>query len=452
MPRLEPIALFHLFGIKLETAGYLVSILAGSLLIWPIAILARNWYGWKSSLWTSILVAIHPHLIQASCDVLPTTLYSLVVIIAICYGWKAFEGGRRRDYVFTAILWGCAYFIRAEGIVYPFVWGILYILLKGWRKEKRGSFVIAFIILIIFIFSYISTNKHLTGSWSLGGLINKKSAHIFDMRGGERGIPEKRNVLERDVKEVGFFRYLWSNKNLAFNNYFRRLNNECTDVLPIIFPLPMIGLAFLGLFGQQWDKSRWSREVYLLAMLHPLLLYPYATVIIRYLIPTSIIILMWVGNGISRLSEWANGTGTKRAVFPLIVIGIITCFFLGLNLAKPLMEDPYYRYWREHKKMGLWMAENISSGRGIMSRKPYVAFYARGNHLGLPDKEIEEVLKIARERGIDYIVIDERSLGSYRSATLKDLLRDGKIFGLKEIHRLFSEKGRGIILYEVPEK
>jgi hypothetical protein len=159
-----------------------------------------------------------------------------------------------------------------------------------------------------------------------------------------------------------------------------------------------------------------------------------------------------VSNGIVEMGEWAKRTGARCSSFVLFAVGGLTCFFLAVPLIQPIRENPYYRYWREHKEMGLWMAENLPPGQDIMSRKPYVAFYARGNHTQLPDKEIEEILQIARAGGIDYLVIDERSIDSYKSITLKAALKEGEGFGLKEICRLNPAKGYSIVLYKVADK
>lgn len=450
-----PIAIFNLFGIELEMAGYLVSILAGSLIIWPITQLARDWYGWKTAVWVSILVAIHPFLVEASLDVLPTALYSLTIITAIYYGWKALESGKRRDYILTAMLWGYTYLIRVEGIVYPLVWFIFYFCFRHERKEqgrvREGrNFVLALLLLGLFVFSYIGAHRYTTGHWSLGGLIKKASLNIFIAK--LYPPPEERKLLEGDIKAYGFSGNLWAKREIALTNYIRRLNMEWLSIMPQIIPLPMIGLAFLGLFSRPWDRHRRRREVYLFVMLYPLLLYPLSRVIVRYLLPTSFIILLWVSNGIVEMGEWARRTGMRYAKFVLFVVGGVACFLLAVQLIQPIRENPYYRYWREHKEVGLWMAENLPPGQDIMSRKPYVAFYARGNHTQLPDQEIEEILEMARTKGIDYLVIDERSMGSYKSVTLKSSLKCGEAFGLKEVYRLNPEKGYSIVLYKVGDK
>ena len=281
--------------------------------------------------------------------------------------------------------------------------------------------------------------------------MKKASLNIFTER-HERSVPGKVPALKKDITPYGFLRYLWVKRKIVFTNYSRRLNMEWINILPQIISLPMIGLAFLGLFSKPWDRHRWQREIYLFAMLYPLLVYPYSTMIARYLIPTSVIILLWVGNGIVELLDWSKNTGSKYASLAIFMVGMMMCFLLAVKLTQPIRENPYYRYWREHREMGLWMSKNLPPGQSIMSRKPYISFYAKGDHIQLPDKEIEEILEMAKSCNIDYLVIDERGIRSYKSATLKVSLKNGEAFGLREVHRLNPEQGYSIALYDIPEK
>jgi hypothetical protein len=87
-------------------------------------------------------------------------------------------------------------------------------------------------------------------------------------------------------------------------------------------------------------------------------------------------------------------------------------------------------YSREHrliqKEAGLWMKDHLPRGVKIMSRLPQEAFYAELSWTGIPRKTYEEVLEIARSKGVRYLVLDEdteeRSPGFWGKLKKEDLI------------------------------
>jgi hypothetical protein len=60
------------------------------------------------------------------------------------------------------------------------------------------------------------------------------------------------------------------------------------------------------------------------------------------------------------------------------------------------------------KEAGLWMKKNLPRGAGVMSRWPHEVFYGEmGGWASIPQGSYEEVLEIARSKGIQYLVLDE---------------------------------------------
>jgi hypothetical protein len=55
--------------------------------------------------------------------------------------------------------------------------------------------------------------------------------------------------------------------------------------------------------------------------------------------------------------------------------------------------------------MGSWMEKNLPHPIRVMSRKPYVAYYADAIWFVTP-ATYDEVIKLAREKDVDYIVLD----------------------------------------------
>jgi predicted membrane-bound mannosyltransferase len=143
-PRMPPLyvvllALGEYSGMGAETAGVIVSILAGTLLIVPVFLVSKKIFGDKVGLVSAFLVATHPHLIRLSTEVMRDSLFLFMVFSAIAFAvYAADHSGISRKWYLSGAFAGLAAMTRSEGtflIASIFIW----ILLESAVQARGGE-------------------------------------------------------------------------------------------------------------------------------------------------------------------------------------------------------------------------------------------------------------------------------------------------------------------------
>ena len=83
-----------------------------------------------------------------------------------------------------------------------------------------------------------------------------------------------------------------------------------------------------------------------------------------------------------------------------------------------------------------------------MSRKPYVAFYAEGRHLYLPEGDLSRILEYASQQGADLLVVDKEWIPSH-NPQLKFLLDERDAPKSLVLVYKTAVKNREILLYQL---
>lgn len=94
--RMPPLYLYmmaglHKMGFTLETAGRLISILAGALLIIPIYLIAEMIFSSRLGALAAFLIAVNPDLIRCSAKVMRDSLFLLLLFTALYFLMKALK-------------------------------------------------------------------------------------------------------------------------------------------------------------------------------------------------------------------------------------------------------------------------------------------------------------------------------------------------------------------------
>ncbi len=176
---------------------------------------------------------------------------------------------------------------------------------------------------------------------------------------------------------------------------------------------------------------------------------------------------LWVANGAvqiqRRLSHYEplkklfsigdKEIGTIAAV--IVLLGFMTISFMP-EFGRILARKPYSKeYWTapvEQKAAGLWLKENDPGHKIIMSRYQTVDIYA-GNYniresITIPDNDLDRVLAYARNRGVNYIVLNERyKEDNPRITHLFDM--DDDADGLERIYANRDPSGYLTMIYRV---
>jgi hypothetical protein len=158
--------------------------------------------------------------------------------------------------------------------------------------------------------------------------------------------------------------------------------------------------------------------------------------------------------GLGTVAAWLSRAGSmERDTRPILVFltPIIAAIFLLYSAMRYAPDDDA----PEHRAAGVWLRRHFGGesdggpARGVvvMSRKPWVAYYAQGLIAELPDSSIEDVMDRARRKNAEILVIDERFVAKYRRQ-LAPLL-DPTVAPLP-LHVLYrTEQPRRILLYDL---
>lgn len=94
-------------------------------------------------------------------------------------------------------------------------------------------------------------------------------------------------------------------------------------------------------------------------------------------------------------------------VFLLIVSSISYLRYSGFDRVPPS---------EEHKKAGIYLKQQVGAGYeqlNVMARKPFVNFYSEARFTMIPYAGLTDLLDFASLYDVDFIVVDEASLGTW---------------------------------------
>jgi hypothetical protein len=295
----------------LEWASNLAYIICGGLLLFPVFVIARRFYGTPTAWLGVLLVAVCPAL---SVSVLYWGSMTEPLYMCLLYGGLAtlLVGleDRRWELLLTAgLLFGLAYLVRPEAfghvamsLLVVFAWlmhrGIGMLRQTCWAI---GGFVVAFFLVAAPYVGYLHTH---TGHWLMsgkGGLtwelgeaqMRGDWAAADAIVGRLWGKPEsfQGSLVQRILADPrGFARRVLRNA--------RRLLSEARVYLYGLFPW-----IILALFRTPWDRRRTAHEAFLVAALIPFSVFLAFHIEARYFAPALPVLLLWAAQGARELGH-----------------------------------------------------------------------------------------------------------------------------------------------------
>jgi len=152
-----------------EQAGQLISLIFGTLTLWPLYWLGLRLFSPTIALIVGLLFACHPYLIRVSADVLSEATYMFFFTAAVALGWQALLSNRHRYYFLAAASGSMAYLSRPEGILAVLIllaWTLLPT--KDRQLRSRIKTAVAIILAVVLLaFPYMLYLRQETGHWTL---------------------------------------------------------------------------------------------------------------------------------------------------------------------------------------------------------------------------------------------------------------------------------------------
>lgn len=451
-PPLYPILIFLSSTIvgDHESAGRLVSVVSGSLLVIPVFFLLRRAYDRRTATWGAVLTTLHPLFIYYSTQVLTEATYTLCFFCLVFAGWQALTTKRTRYFALTGLMVGVCYLLRAEA--FGFIFLLLAVTLAAGLADKTVSkkhllmnclaLAACFIVLIA---PYLIHLRIENGFWTISA---KLSGHLWQ---GNRGL---------DDNAVKLVEYpLMPSFPVMFTQFAKAVRSEL-ELLNFVFPPTFVALAALGLFGNIWTRERARFELYLLLFLIAALVgYAITLPNVRFFVPLVPLTLGWVMRGAFTIEGWVRKTLLRTGVdkhrrfaqlpFIPILIGILVLSVMPLFFY--LMRGDKWHDYNGQKQAAIWIKEHHTGGQPrIMAAVPIAAHYAGGirlDSLALQDEPYEALLQRAHHEGADYILVNERDVSRMQLWPLLEENLDHP--GLQQVYKVTPAPGHKILVYAV---
>lgn len=385
----------------------------------------------------------------------------VIAALVVVLGPPASAGGGRRRLTAMAgggMLAGLAYLARPEALLPALVMGLA-LLIDGWRRRERGldpSAAIAFGVgLALLVGPYVTYLHGHTGSWSPTSKSQDVSIEAW------RAVAEdNRNARDQILYAIDESGSDFSNDTTSLTALAREHPAEWLGIVKVnvqkladlyllpgsprmvaVIPLPLLLAATWTI----WRSRR--RPAVLLSVLVgslPLLTCVVFFTLPRYAVMATAVMAAFSAFGLVDLHQ------RLRGVWPRVLL-VVVVLWTGVSYVAeswPLLPFTPNRENTDQVIVGEWVEQNSEPGDRIMTRSFHIQYYSRRPVVALPASGYVEMLEFARDRGVRFIVADERTIKSRRSSLYAALMVNPEPYGLREVASFF-QGGRRIRVLEL---
>ncbi|HEY65304.1 MAG TPA: glycosyltransferase family 39 protein [Caldilineae bacterium] len=417
----------------LERGSLVVYVITGALLALPLYGIARRVHGEQAAALAALIAAVYPALTAGVLfwGTMTEPLFLLCAAVGIYGLVRATQEGGLGAWAMAAIAFGLAYLTRTEGLLYFLVGLAAWVILTWGRPVSLqrwlagvGLYVVLFAVIIL---PYVIYLHQATGVWQLA----EEAGAAFDTTTGlayqdPAAFDKATWRLDRSGKEV----YLFSPESdrVSFldsvranpRGFLRRVRRNLRDLRDTLFtpklvPWAMVGLVALGLFSRPWDRRRLRGELLLIGALAPPLSFVLFFIQERYLAGMLLPIMLWAAMGTLALGDWLRdsiaqlcerwGRWREWRWLPAVLV-LLILWLMAPQVAA--LQQRTHSFQRTHKTAGYWLRDHgVTAEDVVMCRYPAIAFHAGAAWAATPAEEWPWVLRYARARGADYLVVDQ---------------------------------------------
>ncbi|MFH1403379.1 MAG: glycosyltransferase family 39 protein [Candidatus Altiarchaeota archaeon] len=423
-PPLYPalIGLMNLLVGDLMLSGRIISFLAGVAAIPVFFLLGREVNGVESGLFSAFAYAVYPFIFRMSARVMSDSLFFFLFFSSV---YVFILSSRRKDFYYT-LLFGVsvslAYLVRLEGVLLlslPLFFAV--------DSEYRRTAYARKLVSVILVFALLSS-PYVLFLWGSTGSFKLSGKSMFNMIIGE-------HVLGRDYEGiVGSLNQDRSLLNMYDSNsrdsvmghvlndprsFTRKYASNFSRELLYIFLLlmPLYPLIIHDYFSK--TPSNNYRRIFLILTGMLLVSYPVFLVQMRHVYTQVLCIILYLSANFVTLPD------SVRRIFPPLAAyakPVIILLLLSSCLSDAMVSMPYYP--EEQVKAGLFLKSRSTGYESfnVMARKAFISYYSGSRITNFPYASVSDVLYFARKHGVDYLVVDERYMGSWSNyAELRDM-------------------------------
>lgn len=392
------IAVLHFLGLDSEVAGRLISMVFGSLLPLPVAVIASRMYGRQAGLLAATLIAFFPFLVGLSVSVLPECTYLFLMFSAICLMFSSLEKPSSLRLACLGMVCGLAYLTRVEGIMLPFLASIYFFLSRLWSIpaliRNCALLFIPFLLVIAPYLAFVSWQAHgfnFEGKTASNYLFQKRLASgtpaeeiLFKIGDSlqDESLDSELKAGKIHVSATDKIRFVFHVGRHSVRSLADALVSSVSLGEPFLF-----ACVVLGMFGSPWTGDRLLNESLLLMLVGFLLLAYFVGAPIfmyRHVVSFLVLLIIWGANGASELAAWAGASFGNRLNsvisvprLKLVVYAAFLLVLLGSSYIGTRRLPSYdIKGQRVDKEVGAWIKSTVTNNVSVMDTQPIVAYYS----------------------------------------------------------------------------
>lgn len=410
------IVLFQKLFHDWETAGRMVSAVAGSIAVVPFFLLLRRMFDAKIAAVAAIFFVVSPRLVQYSSDVLREPLFWCFSITSLWAAWKGIDEENWFFIALASLFAGLSSFTRTEGLALIVIvllwmaWGLL------WQR-RRVKLWLAFLVIFLIAFPTIFITplyflKSKAGDWELGHAVGKipslmRSANVAlpaDTAGTAPGPAGEASLLARIMGN----RYIFSAWSTA-SKYLRSFH-----VVLIVFLLfGVIRRRTIPYSGKEVPLLIWCAVFFLVSFVYA---YKVSYVSTRHGLLMGIPSLLWVSAGFwelsSRITRVVERTRWSRKLTRHVAICLLILACISI-LPKTVSSAGDGKV--EMKMAGIQLKHMGYSDEkfAVEPRINRLAFYKGGEFVNIPAGiDYTGLGRFLNTVDASYLVVDDRTIES----------------------------------------
>lgn len=465
------VVIFSLFFDDLDISGRLVSSVSGSLLIVPVYFIGRELYNRRVGLFSAILAIFFGEFLNFSLQPLTQITYVAVLFTAIYVSILVLKDNSLVLSLILGLISGAIYLTRPEGILFFFfvlvVISAYFFLSKIFLLRDKFKMLAlisgGFLVLTLPYINYLHTQ---IGLWTISGKAGITSIGVDE---SAKLLPDGKTLGESLKGKVTSSNLLQDPRKL-FSEYVVNLG-KFLNLIPERFPLYSLVFVFLGafaLFKSMWPFHDWLRVTIVslslgsMAVVLPVFAFSKIAIAPSYILPLFPLMLIFLSAGIvysedrlfclmgrmglskiKKMGNWSLGSIVLISVFSFTSIMPLWRELDSRNFKYYAASQKYFL-----KDTGTWIKNNTNKDSVIMTRWSVIVFYAEREYVYIADGDVPSLIKYAKRKNVNYLIIDSASVPRRRPGLVALLNPYASHFGLKAVYAQ-KKYGTKIIIYKV---
>jgi hypothetical protein len=370
-----------------EISGQLISIISSILAVIPLFLLGKLIFGETAAFWAGIFYFLNPEMLQRSVDVLQEGLIIFLLFHAVFFFYLFLNQRRIFWLVASTLLTLLGMLTRVVSLIFipVFIFWILFLKKKyfdvGPFKRLRYMLVVLILCAAIVV-PHIINVKAVTGKWD----VSKKGATVrMLIQNIPYGYP---------LNKMGDFLEI----------VVQFLSLLIPRIIKVYHPILFIFLL-AGIIRRKCILQNFPMEMFLFSFI-----FGYFVIIglmlntsQRYIFFPILISYLWAGAGAVEVQDKV----VRRVHLSPNRVTIGLFIFISIVFL-PILLNPYRVEKLGRKAVGFLIKEQEIGKPVIMTDAHLVAYYAEGDLLEMDNLNYKRNISEAREKGIEYIVVEEK--------------------------------------------